>query len=146
MKLKEVKYYVKSRPKELRKSTMHFGRPLIKRYTSADSRNKWLAYIVWKTNDIHPKVCGRVKIGLFGKRIPFAGTDPDDWVLCKWRSSLQRKTYQTAGVCQLLNHNWWIDWNGIVVLVVDVILRLWFPPGSSLVNILADDNGRLLAL
>ena len=45
---------------------MHFGRPLIKGYTSADSRNKSPAYIVSKTDDIDPKVCGRVKIGQVG--------------------------------------------------------------------------------
>ena len=77
MKLKEVKYYVKSRPKELRKSTMHFGRPLIKCYTSADQRNKSPAYIVSKADDIDSKVCGRVKKGLITKQIPFGGTDPD---------------------------------------------------------------------
>ena len=64
MKRKEVKYYVKSRPKELRKSTMHFGRPLIKCYKSADLSDKSPAYIVSKTDDIDPKVCGMVKIGI----------------------------------------------------------------------------------
>ena len=77
MKLKEVKYYVKSRPKNLRKSTIHFCRPLIKCYTSADSGDKLPAYKVSKTDDIDPKVCGRVKIGLVGKQILFAGTNPD---------------------------------------------------------------------
>ena len=40
-------------------------------------RNKSPAYIVSKTDDINSKICGRVKIGLAGKQIPFAGTDPD---------------------------------------------------------------------
>ena len=56
---------------------MHFGTPLIKCYTSADSRNKPPAYIVSKTDDIYPKVRGRVKIGQVGKQIPFTDTDPD---------------------------------------------------------------------
>ena len=53
---------------------MHCGRLLIKCYTSADLRNKSL---VSKTDDVDQKVGGRVKIGLVGKQIPFAGTDPD---------------------------------------------------------------------
>ena len=55
MKLKEVKYYVKSRPKELEKSTLHFGRLLN------------CFYILKRTDDVDPTVCGRVKIGLVGK-------------------------------------------------------------------------------
>ena len=65
MKLKEVKYYVKSWSKELEKSTMHFGRQLD------------CFYILKKTDNVDPTVCRKVKIGLVGKQIPFPGTDPD---------------------------------------------------------------------
>ena len=59
---------------------MHFGRPLIECYSSADSKEtqKQIACIYSpKADDINPTVCERVKIGLAGRQIPFVGTDPD---------------------------------------------------------------------